>query len=131
MKPNCIYFNWEGRGYQPECAYHDIKNALEVLGAEGPIFATSTGDNDVVISTTPNPEVAYDLRNYKNGEFKDVVYEEWTSKCFCKVSELFDGEEFQVYENWGCAIVNLFNETDGEDAYTSRALRALEEHVGL
>ena len=107
----CVFWNWEGPFYGENDLYFDIKRSVELLGKEGPLFATCTENNDVVISTDPNAEKACDVRD---GSPRNVA-------------EILNGEELQVCETWEDVIDGLPISDDDDDGYLREARKAIKE----
>jgi len=115
-----IYFNWEGRGYSPECFEINIAQCIDILGKEGPFYAAIT-ECGAVISTEEIPGSVWDLGNYNNKDkqFHSTEYpshiegETYTSvACMCPNKVLEEGQKLRSCDNWTEVLTSLLHESE-------------------
>jgi len=129
-----IYFNWEGRGYSPECFEGDIAQCIDILGKEGPFYATIL-ECGAVISTEEVPESVWDLRNYSNKskQFHSKEYptgiegEIYTSHaCMCP-DTILEGQGLKSCDNWTEVLSSLLQDDESEEEYWNSGNEALAD----
>lgn len=107
-KVTAIYICWEGRGYAPECFYHDLLGSIQILGTEGPFFRMHT-ECGVIFATEANPALihSHDLVRGADHPGEPGKLEDYAE----------EGMEFELYETWHELMEDSLQEDESEEDY--------------